>query len=91
MGKRLSKIYTRTGDKGDTGLGDGSRLPKDHARVHAMGSIDETNSQLGLLIEEIRVNDDVAPLNIAKLKKLAPRRFCDGNSLEKVEACPGFV
>jgi len=62
LGKRLSKIYTRTGDKGDTGLGDGSRLPKDHARVHAMGSIDETNSQLGLLIEEIRVNDDVAPL-----------------------------
>lgn len=57
MGKRLSKIYTRTGDEGETGLGDGSRLGKDHNRVHAMGSCDELNSHLGLLIEELKLND----------------------------------
>lgn len=55
MGKRLSKIYTRTGDEGETGLGDGSRLGKDHNRVHAMGSCDELNSHLGLLIEELKL------------------------------------
>jgi cob(I)alamin adenosyltransferase len=52
MGHRLSKITTRTGDKGDTGLGDGSRVPKDHARVAAMGEVDELNSALGVLLAE---------------------------------------
>ena len=46
----LSRIYTRTGDRGETGLGDGSRVPKDHPRVAAYGTIDELNSVLGLLI-----------------------------------------
>jgi cob(I)alamin adenosyltransferase len=46
----LSRIYTRTGDHGDTALGDGSRVPKDHPRVTAYGSVDETNSLLGLLL-----------------------------------------
>ena len=50
MGNRLSKIYTRTGDKGDTGLGDGSRVGKDHLRVEAYGTVDELNSVLGLLL-----------------------------------------
>jgi cob(I)alamin adenosyltransferase len=50
MGFRLSKIYTRTGDKGETGLGDGRRVPKDHPRVEAMGEVDTLNSQLGLLL-----------------------------------------
>ncbi|MBI5782931.1 MAG: cob(I)yrinic acid a,c-diamide adenosyltransferase [Gammaproteobacteria bacterium] len=50
MGHRLSKIYTRTGDDGSTGLGDGSRVPKDHARVEAYGAVDELNSVLGLLL-----------------------------------------
>ena len=45
----LSRIYTKTGDKGDTALGDGSRVPKDHARVTAYGSVDELNAVLGLL------------------------------------------
>lgn len=58
MGKRLSKIYTRTGDQGETGLGDGSRLAKDHSRVHAMGSCDELNSHLGLVIEEIKQSNE---------------------------------
>ena len=50
MGFRLSKIYTRTGDKGETGLGDGRRVPKDHARIEAIGEVDTLNSQVGLLL-----------------------------------------
>lgn len=49
---RLSKITTRTGDDGTTGLADGSRLPKDHPRIVAIGSVDELNSHLGLLLAE---------------------------------------
>ena len=52
MGHRLSKITTRTGDAGDTGLGDGTRVSKDDARVAALGEIDELNSALGLLLAE---------------------------------------
>ena len=50
MGFRLSKIYTRTGDKGETGLGDGRRVPKDHPRIEAIGEVDSLNSQLGVLL-----------------------------------------
>jgi len=50
MGHRLSKIYTRTGDKGDTGLGDGSRVEKDSARVEAYGTSDELNSIIGIVL-----------------------------------------
>ncbi|MDD2051457.1 cob(I)yrinic acid a,c-diamide adenosyltransferase [Pseudomonas putida] len=50
MGFRLSKIYTRTGDAGETGLGDGRRVPKDHPRIEAIGEVDSLNSQLGLLL-----------------------------------------
>ncbi|KFX68364.1 ATP--cobalamin adenosyltransferase [Pseudomonas taeanensis MS-3] len=53
MGYRLSKIYTRTGDKGETGLADGRRVSKDHPRVEAMGEVDTLNSQLGLLLAEL--------------------------------------
>ncbi len=52
MGHRLSKIATRTGDDGTTGLGDGSRVDKDALRVHAMGDVDELNSHIGLLLCE---------------------------------------
>lgn len=52
MGHRLTKIYTRTGDAGETGLGDGSRVPKDSQRVHALGEVDELNSAIGLLLAE---------------------------------------
>lgn len=58
MGNRLSKIATRTGDQGTTGLGDGSRIDKDGLRVHAMGDVDELNSHIGLLLCE----DMPAPL-----------------------------
>jgi len=52
MGHRLSKIATRTGDRGETGLGDGSRVAKDSARIRALGDIDELNSALGVLLAE---------------------------------------
>jgi cob(I)alamin adenosyltransferase len=52
MGHRLSKIATRTGDGGETGLGDGSRLSKDSARVRALGEIDELSSAIGLVLAE---------------------------------------
>ena len=50
MGNRLSKIYTRTGDDGTTGLGDGTRVAKDSARVNAYGTVDELNSAIGLVL-----------------------------------------
>ena len=50
MGNRLSKIYTRTGDKGVTGLGDGSRVDKDSLRVEAYGTVDELNSAVGVVL-----------------------------------------
>jgi cob(I)alamin adenosyltransferase len=52
VGKRLSKIYTRTGDDGTTGLGDGNRISKTAPRVEAMGQVDELNSMIGLLLTE---------------------------------------
>ena len=52
MGKRLTQIATRTGDAGTTGLGDNTRVSKNSLRVHAMGDVDETNSQIGLLLCE---------------------------------------
>lgn len=52
MGHRLSKIYTRTGDDGTTGLGDGSRVPKDDPRVEAYGTVDELNSAIGMVLAE---------------------------------------
>jgi cob(I)alamin adenosyltransferase len=52
MANRLTHIATRTGDDGSTGLGDGSRVAKDHLRVVAMGDVDELNSQLGVLLAE---------------------------------------
>ncbi len=53
MGNRLSKIYTRTGDRGETGLAGGRRVPKSHPRIEAIGAVDELNSQLGLLLAEL--------------------------------------
>ena len=52
MGHRLTKIYTRTGDNGTTGLGDGSRIAKDSLRIAAIGEIDELNSCIGVLLAE---------------------------------------
>ena len=60
MGKRLSKIVTRTGDKGTTGMADGSRLAKSNIRVHCLGEVDELNAVIGLCASSINhsvVND----------------------------------
>jgi cob(I)alamin adenosyltransferase len=57
MGNRLTQIATRTGDDGSTGLSDGSRVPKTHLRVDAMGEVDELNSGLGVLLCEPLPND----------------------------------
>lgn len=59
MGKRLSKIYTRTGDDGTTGLGDGSRVPKDSLRVDAFGTVDEANSAIGVVLA-----NEVVPVRV---------------------------
>jgi cob(I)alamin adenosyltransferase len=59
MGHRLSKIYTRTGDTGSTGLGDGTRVSKTHVRIEAYGAVDEANSAIGVVLAA-NVPDDVA-------------------------------
>jgi cob(I)alamin adenosyltransferase len=62
MGNRLSKIVTRTGDDGTTGLGDGSRVSKDDGRIAAIGDVDELNSQIGVLLCETLPGDVRAAL-----------------------------
>ena len=62
MGNRLSKIYTRTGDDGSTGLGDGTRVGKDSARVTAYGTVGEANSAIGVLLAVPSVADDIRAL-----------------------------
>ena len=72
MGQRLSKIYTRTGDQGETGLADGRRVGKDHPRVEAMGEVDSLNSQLGLLLAELAHQRQTHPSLQELLEVLAP-------------------
>lgn len=57
MGHRLSKIYTRTGDAGTTGLGDGNRVSKNSLRIHSLGEVDELNACVGLLLNETLPED----------------------------------
>lgn len=59
MGNRVSKVYTRTGDNGTTGLGDGTRVPKDSSRVNAYGTVDELNCTLGIVLACEGVNDGI--------------------------------
>lgn len=77
MGKRLTKIYTRTGDRGDTGLGDGSRVEKNHPRVEAMGTVDELNSILGLLIEQLQKQDNQQLSEISGFLRYVQHRVFD--------------
>jgi cob(I)alamin adenosyltransferase len=62
MSNRLSKIYTRTGDDGSTGLGDGSRTSKDSARVEAYGTVDEANSAIGVVLTHATVPENILSL-----------------------------
>ena len=64
MGNRLSKIYTRTGDDGSTGLGDGTRVAKDSARVTAYGTVDEANSAIGVVLA-CDIPDDIRHVLVA--------------------------
>jgi cob(I)alamin adenosyltransferase len=82
MGNRLSKIITRTGDEGTTGLGDGSRVSKDSARIEAIGTVDELNSAIGLL----RAVPDLA----APVSKLLLRIQHDLFDLGGELAVPGY-
>jgi cob(I)alamin adenosyltransferase len=59
MGNRLSKIYTRTGDAGETGLGDGSRVSKCHALIEVIGEVDELNCHIGMLRAELHAQDSL--------------------------------
>jgi cob(I)alamin adenosyltransferase len=72
MGFRLSKIYTRTGDKGETGLAGGRRVPKDHPRIEAIGELDTLNSQLGLLLAELAEHEGMWPGLTDIIEVLAP-------------------
>ncbi|AEF23512.1 cob(I)yrinic acid a,c-diamide adenosyltransferase [Pseudomonas fulva] len=72
MGYRLSKIYTRTGDAGQTGLADGRRVPKDHPRIEAIGEVDTLNSQLGLLLADLIEQQAVHPGLGELIEVLAP-------------------
>jgi len=76
MGNRLSKIYTRTGDDGSTGLGDGSRVSKDSARVNAYGTVDEANSAIGLVL-----SSDIPDLVRAALVAVQHQMFDLGGEL----------
>ena len=67
MGKRLSKIYTKTGDAGQTGLGDGSRKEKTHPRIVAIGAIDELNSAIGMTIEEILTEESIELVSLSNM------------------------
>jgi cob(I)alamin adenosyltransferase len=82
MGHRLSKIYTRTGDDGTTGLANGERVDKTDRRVQAFGDIDETNSALGLLLAEV----DVPPSMRAALERIQHELFEIGAEL----SLPGY-
>lgn len=82
MGHRLSKIYTRTGDQGTTGLGDGTRVEKTHARIEAYGTVDEANSAIGVVLAVPGLPSDV----IEALTKIQHELFDLGGEL----AVPGY-
>ena len=82
MGHRLSKIYTRTGDDGTTGLGDGSRVPKTHARIEAYGTVDEANSAIGVILAV----PNLPPAVAEALTQIQHELFDLGGEL----AVPGF-
>ncbi len=87
MGYRLSKIYTRTGDKGSTGMGGGVRVEKDSARVAAIGDIDELNCHIGLVISE-SPSQDIGELLLTiqhDLFNLGSELVMDDRSLIKAE------
>ena len=94
MGNRLSRIYTRTGDDGTTGLADGSRLPKDSARVATMGDLDELNASLGVVlahslpdgVHETLTDAQHALFDIGAEMAMPSATIIDGSRVEALEA-----
>lgn len=82
MGYRLSKIYTRTGDRGKTGLADGKRVDKFDALIEACGAVDETNSVVGLLLAEPEIEAEIRE----ELTEIQHQLFEAGAEL----SCPGY-
>ena len=92
MANRLSQIATRTGDDGTTGLGDGTRVPKSHGRIGAMGDVDELNSHIGVLLAE-PLPDDVRELLVTiqhELFNLGGELSIPGFTLLKDDAVAGL-
>jgi cob(I)alamin adenosyltransferase len=88
VANRLSQITTRTGDDGTTGLGDGTRVPKGHARIAALGDVDELNSHIGVLLAE-PLPDDVRELLVVvqhELFNLGGEMSIPGYELLKADA-----
>ncbi len=83
---RLSKIYTKTGDQGTTGLGDQRRVSKSHARIEAIGSIDELNAWIGLLLCELKETQVMRHRLQKPLENIQHRLFDLGGEL----AMPGY-
>lgn len=83
---RLSRIYTRTGDKGTTGLGDQRRVSKTHARIEAIGAVDELNTWMGLLINELNEVQLMSHRLQKPLENIQHRLFDLGGEL----AMPGY-
>ncbi|WP_067582464.1 cob(I)yrinic acid a,c-diamide adenosyltransferase [Endozoicomonas ascidiicola] len=85
-GFRLTRIYTKTGDKGMTRIGEGQQLPKSHPRIHAIGSVDEANSWLGMLIRSLQQGNEVNQKQLAAIQDIQHRMFDVGGEL----AMPGY-
>ncbi|WP_252178690.1 cob(I)yrinic acid a,c-diamide adenosyltransferase [Endozoicomonas sp. 4G] len=85
-GYRLTKIYTRTGDKGTTRIGSGDELSKADDRIEAIGSVDETNSWMGMLLNVLRQSDDLTKAQLSQVSEIQHRLFDVGGEL----AMPGY-
>ena len=85
-GYRLTKIYTRTGDKGTSRLGDGRELPKSDLRFEAIGTVDELNSWMGMLLNSLRPTDDLTDEQLQQVEDIQHRLFDVGGEL----AMPGY-
>ncbi|AMO57933.1 ATP--cobalamin adenosyltransferase [Endozoicomonas montiporae] len=83
---RLTRIYTRTGDKGTSRLGDGQALSKSDARFEAIGTVDELNSWMGMLLNGLRASQDVSDDQLANIEAIQHRLFDVGGEL----AMPGY-
>lgn len=86
QGYRLTRIYTRTGDKGTSRLGDGQTLSKSDDRFEAIGTVDEVNSWMGMLLNSLRSGDDVSTEQQIQLEAIQHRLFDVGGEL----AMPGY-